>query len=117
MTSARGGVVAALRRAGFEVDLVEARLFQPSDIQARPYRAVVVDVNKSNGVGFKLVRQIRDRSVVPIMLVLHGTARNDILLGFQNGADAYVLAPFDERELGARMRGLLQRTPGGPVVV
>jgi DNA-binding response OmpR family regulator len=71
----------------------------------------VFDINKANSISFDVVRRIRELSVIPIMLVLHGMARNDILRGFQVGADAYVLAPFDEREFGARIRALLQRIP------
>jgi two-component system response regulator TctD len=117
VSSARAGLVAALKRAGFEVDLAEVNLHKPLDLQVKPYRAVVVDVNKSDGTGCELIRRIRERSAMPIMLVLHGMARNDVLLGFQAGADAYMLAPFDEREFQARMRGLLQRTPIRPLVV
>jgi two-component system response regulator TctD len=109
--SARAILVAALKRAGFEVDLVEVNLHRPPDVQARPYRAIVFDINKSDGAGYVLLRRIRERSILPIMLVLHGVARNDVLLGFQAGADAYMLAPFDEREFQARMRGLVQRIP------
>ncbi|MCX6031498.1 MAG: response regulator [Chloroflexi bacterium] len=117
VSSARTGLVSALKRAGFEVDLVEVNLHKPLDLQVKPYRAVVVDVNKSDGAGCELIRRIREQSAMPIMLVLHGMARNDVLLGFQAGVDAYMLAPFDEREFQARMRGLLQRTPIRPLIV
>ncbi len=110
----RGELMTALKRAGYDVDLVEASLHKVLNLQAKSYRAVLFDIRKPGGSGFELCRRIRERSLLPIMLVLHGLARNDALLGFQAGADAYMLAPFDEREFHARMRGLLQRSPVKP---
>ena len=112
--TAHGELVTALKRAGYDVDLVEANLQKTLDLQAKSYQAVLFDIRKPGGSGFELCRRIREHSLLPIMLVLHGLARNDALLGFQAGADAYMLAPFDEREFYARMRGLLQRSPVKP---
>ena len=115
--STRNNLVSVLKRAGFEVDLIAANLQKPLELQAKPYRAVLLDVNRVGGAGFEICRRVREASMLPVLLILHGLARNDILRGFQAGADAYVLAPFDEREFQARLKGLLQRTPVKPPVV
>jgi DNA-binding response OmpR family regulator len=46
---------------------------------------------------------------VPVFVVLRGAARHDVLRAYQAGADAYILAPFDHRELLARVQALLRR--------
>lgn len=59
--------------------------------------------------GFQVCREIRRFSGVPIIIV---SAKSDIfdkMLGLELGADDYLVKPFDNRELGARIKAVLRR--------
>src|SRR5262249_55468131 len=60
--------------------------------------------------GFELLRQVRRRSLVPIIMLTARTARDDRVAGLDAGADDYLPKPFDPEELVARIRAVLRRT-------
>jgi DNA-binding response OmpR family regulator len=74
------------------------------------YDAVVLDVMLPGRDGFEVVHALRDAGeYVPVLML---TARNrpeDVLNGFEAGADDYLPKPFELAILLARIRGLLRR--------
>ena len=108
-------VVPVLQEAGYEVDLVEASMRRPLPLSARPYRLLLFDVGSKSDNDYQICAQTRLASQLPIMLMLRGAARNEVVRGFQAGADAYVLVPFDPRELLVRMDALLRRPAAPPI--
>lgn len=72
---------------------------------------VLVDWNMPDGNGNMLCRWIRsNRKELPIIfLTVRGDSR-DIVSGFQNGADDYVVKPFELNVLLSRIQALLRRT-------
>jgi len=74
------------------------------------YDLVVLDINLPLMNGYELCKEIRKKnSKIPIiMLTALGTSENK-LVGFEAGADDYVLKPFDYRELLARINVFLKR--------
>lgn len=110
----RKELLPTLRATGFEVDLFEVSQHPPPNYTDRPYKMVVLDISNADGAGYEMCTRFRNVLDVPLILVLRGAARNDVLRGYQAGADAYVLAPFDHREFTARMRALLRRHPDRP---
>lgn len=78
---------------------------------AEPFALVVLDVGLPGMDGFATCRALRSSHQVPILML---TARGDIedrVVGLETGADDYLAKPFDPRELVARMRALLRRSP------
>lgn len=71
---------------------------------------VLVDWNMPDGQGDELCRWIRNRwnSLPVIFLTVRGDSR-DIVSGFQNGADDYVVKPFELNVLHSRILALLRR--------
>lgn len=70
---------------------------------------VLLDVTMPRMGGLEVCRRIRSTSQVPILLVTaHGEA-DDILAGFEAGADDYVSKPFDPRVLGTRVDNAMRR--------
>jgi two-component system phosphate regulon response regulator OmpR len=110
----RREVVPVLKAAGYEVDLVEASARRPLSLSGKPYRLLLFDVGSKSDNGYQICAQTRLASEVPILLMLRGAARNEVVRGFQAGADAYVLVPFDPRELLVRLGALLRRAPAPP---
>ena len=83
-----------------------AHLVNPSPA----YDLVLLDVMLPGKDGFQVVRELRDsgRFVPVLMLTARGRAE-DVLTGFEAGADDYLPKPFDLPILIARVRGLLRR--------
>jgi DNA-binding response OmpR family regulator len=60
--------------------------------------------------GLVVCRRIRDRHVVPVLMLTARSEEGDIILGLEVGADDYLTKPFRIRELLARVRAILRRT-------
>jgi DNA-binding response OmpR family regulator len=61
--------------------------------------------------GLQVCRTLRSESDVPVIMLTAKTTENDKLLGLEVGADDYVTKPFSPRELAARTKAVLRRTP------
>jgi DNA-binding response OmpR family regulator len=59
--------------------------------------------------GLAVARRIRERHVVPILMLTARGEEADIVLGLEVGADDYLTKPFRIRELLARVRAILRR--------
>ena len=72
---------------------------------------VLLDIMLPGADGFTLLKEIRERSSCPVIMV---TARGDVkerIHGFQLGADDYIPKPFDPDEVVARVQAVLRRPP------
>jgi len=100
-----------LRESGFRADIANDGYVGKKMIEQSNYDLVILDINLPLINGYELCKEIRKtNSKVPIiMLTALGTTDNKII-GFEAGADDYVLKPFDFRELLARINVFLKRT-------
>ena len=73
---------------------------------------VLLDVMLPRLSGIDVCRELRKRSRVPIIMVTARTGEIDTVVGLEVGADDYVTKPYRLRELVARMRAVLRRSPG-----
>lgn len=71
---------------------------------------VVLDLHLGEDDGLEILRELRLRSVVPVILIT-GNRRDEIdrVLGLELGADDYLTKPFGMREMLARVRAALRR--------
>jgi two-component system response regulator RegX3 len=104
-------LVIGLKREGFVVkvatDGVEAlEIFD----RVRP-DLVLLDVWLPRLSGIDVCRELRSRSRVPIIMVTAKSSEIDTVVGLEVGADDYVTKPYRLRELVARMRAVLRRSP------
>ena len=70
---------------------------------------IVLDVMMPFMDGWKTCKEIRKRTVVPILMLTARTDKTDIVKGLDFGADDYLTKPFDDQELLARVNALLRR--------
>jgi two-component system, OmpR family, response regulator len=71
---------------------------------------VLLDINLGDHDGLDLLRELRARSVVPVILITgHRRDEVDRVIGLELGADDYLTKPFGMRELLARIRSVLRR--------
>jgi two-component system, OmpR family, response regulator RegX3 len=72
---------------------------------------VLLDIMLPKLSGIDVCRTIRSRSAVPIIMVTAKGTEIDTVVGLEMGADDYVAKPYRLRELVARMRAVLRRSP------
>jgi two-component system, OmpR family, response regulator RegX3 len=104
-------LVIGLAREGFDVTVARdgneaLRLFAADEPDL-----VLLDLMLPRLSGIDVCRSIRARSAVPIIMVTAKGTEIDTVVGLEVGADDYVAKPYRLRELVARMRAVLRRTP------
>ncbi len=72
---------------------------------------VLLDVMLPGRDGVDVCREIRAESMVPIVMLTARSDTIDVVAGLEAGADDYVAKPFKAKELLARIRTRLRRTP------
>ncbi len=72
---------------------------------------VLLDLMLPRISGLEVCRQIRRTSQVPIIMVTAKSGEIDTVVGLEIGADDYISKPYRMRELVARMRAVLRRSP------
>ena len=101
-----------LEMEGFRVDTAnsaEAAL----RMKLERYDLFLLDVMMEQMSGFELAKVIRSRSDlknIPIIFCTAKDSEEDLLEGFNNGADDYIRKPFSMRELIARLKSVLKRS-------
>jgi DNA-binding response OmpR family regulator len=74
---------------------------------------VLLDLSMPEMDGLEVMRQIRDRTNIPIILLTAKGSDGDKVRGLEMGADDYLAKPFEPRELLARLKAILRRSRGG----
>ena len=74
---------------------------------------VLLDLMLPGRDGVDVCREIRTESVVPIVMLTAKSDTIDVVAGLEAGADDYVAKPFKAKELVARIKTRLRRTPAG----
>ncbi len=80
------------------------------------YNLMILDVMMGKISGFSLAQKIKKemRLDVPIVFLTARDTENDLLTGFNLGADDYITKPFSIRELQARVKAILKRIKATP---
>ena len=100
-----------LTREGFSVSVAVDGVEALEQFDRLEPDLVLLDVMLPRLSGIEVCRQIRKRSSVPIVMVTAKGAEIDTVVGLEVGADDYVTKPYRIRELAARMRAVLRRSP------
>lgn len=77
-------------------------------VSARP-DLILLDINMPETDGLTVCRQIREYVGCPVLFLTARLESADKIIGFQAGADDYIVKPFDLDELGARIAAHLRR--------
>lgn len=73
---------------------------------------VLLDIEMPDMSGFEVCRILRateSNNLMPIVILTGRNRHNDMLTGFDLGADDYIIKPFDNRELIFRVKSILRR--------
>ncbi|MBQ6386577.1 MAG: response regulator transcription factor [Lachnospiraceae bacterium] len=74
---------------------------------------VILDVMMPRMDGWQVLREIRQYSKVPVIMLTARSDERDELLGFKLGVDEYISKPFSPRILVARVDAVLRRSGAG----
>lgn len=98
-----------LNGAGMEVDLVGRGDEVIEVFTANPPDLVLLDVMLPGLDGIEVCRLIREISMVPIVMLTAKGDTHDVVLGLEAGADDYMVKPYKNQELIARINTRLRR--------
>lgn len=100
-----------LERRGFEV----IKAHRAEEGLRKAYRhqpdLVLLDIMMPDMDGWEVCKRMRDMSDVPIIFLTARSDVKDVVRGLEMGADDYVVKPYDNDELVARVRAHLRRSP------
>jgi two-component system response regulator RegX3 len=113
-------LVVGLKREGFLVTVARDGIEGIAMFDRVRPDLVLLDIWLPHKSGIDVCRELRLRTRVPIIMVTAKSSEIDTVVGLEVGADDYVTKPYRLRELVARMRAVLRRSPsadnGEPVV-
>lgn len=99
-----------LEENGFACDIAFDGLMGKRMFDAGDYDLLILDINIPYKNGIELCKEIRmSNEIIPVIMLTALGTTEDKLLGFDSGADDYLVKPFEFRELLARIRSLLKR--------
>lgn len=108
----------ALRRVlvanGFAVEVAEDGMEALARLREASFDAVVLDVMMPGSDGIEVCERLRAAGdELPVLMLTARHAVRDRVAGLEAGADDYLVKPFANEELVARLRALLRRTGRG----
>lgn len=102
----------SLEQAGFEVITAnEGQQALRAIEHASTIDLIVMDINMPEMDGLECCREIRKTSDLPILFLSSRDDEIDRIIGLELGGDDYVTKPFSPRELVARVKAILKRSP------
>ncbi len=103
---------------GYEVALATNGAQLVRMAQERVPDLVLVDLMMPQLDGYEAIRQLRNdtrTAHLPMLILTAKSALEDVVVGFETGADDYITKPFNIPELLARIKGHLRRAAQQPV--
>src|SRR5260370_41903240 len=102
-----------LRMHGFSVSLCEGGASLRQLFARQVPDLIVLDLNMPEEDGLSIIRDLKQRTSVPIIMLTATASAIDRVVGLELGADDYLAKPCELRELLARIRSVLRRSTGG----
>lgn len=101
-----------LESEGYSVDIANSAEEALTKNLAQ-YDLLLLDVMMGQMSGFKLAQLLKSKPEtkhIPIIFLTARVTENDVLTGFNTGADDYILKPFSIKVVAARIKAVLSRT-------
>jgi len=105
------------------VDILDSEGYQVSQVaniadafavvQVNSFQLIVLDLMLPDGDGYSFCKHLRDKgNSTPVLMLTARSLEDDLVKGFDMGADDYLIKPYRVNELLARVRALLKRETG-----
>ncbi|MFO0505657.1 MAG: response regulator transcription factor, partial [Chryseotalea sp.] len=100
-----------LTENGFDVELAANGQKALQEVISKPYDLLITDIIMPGMDGRESVKEVRktNQDIPVLMLTALGTTE-EIVVGFETGADDYLVKPFEFKELLVRIKSLLKRS-------
>ena len=99
-----------LRMHGFGVSLCDGGAALRKVIAQQVPDLIVLDLNMPEEDGLSIIRDLKQRTTVPVIMLTATASPVDRIVGLELGADDYLAKPCELRELLARIRAVLRRS-------
>jgi DNA-binding response OmpR family regulator len=99
----------SLRRLGYTVEVVADGRAALAMLETEYFDLVMLDVVMQDMDGFTLLARLRSFSDVPVIMLTALNRQEDVVRGFELGADNYIAKPFNFKEVEARIQAVLRR--------
>lgn len=106
----RNLVAYALGEKGYEVKTFEDGLDIVEIIRDNPCELLLLDLMLPGKDGVEILKEIREFSNIPVIILTAKTDEFDKVLGLESGADDYITKPFSILELLSRVKAVLRRS-------
>ncbi|MCR5383676.1 MAG: response regulator transcription factor [Saccharofermentans sp.] len=103
------------RRDKITLDLAEDGNAGLSKVLNGNYDLILLDIMMPGLDGFELCKIIRKRSDIPVVFLTGKVREEDILYGYELGADDYIVKPFSIAVLYSKLLALLERATTEPL--
>jgi two-component system phosphate regulon response regulator PhoB len=106
-----------LDQAGFRVSTAATGLAALESVQEQPPDLIILDIMLPDLDGLEVCRKFRQHDKtrrIPIIMLTARTEEIDRVVGFELGADDYVMKPFSPRELVLRVKSIFRRLGEDP---
>ncbi|WP_407316442.1 response regulator [Pseudomonas sp. nanlin1] len=100
-----------LNAAGYPTQCLDNGLQVEPAVRAQAPRLILLDLMLPGLDGLQVCENLRRFSAVPIVMITARVEEVDRLLGLGGGADDYICKPFSPREMVARVKAILRRSP------
>ncbi|AGA68646.1 response regulator with CheY-like receiver domain and winged-helix DNA-binding domain [Desulfitobacterium dichloroeliminans LMG P-21439] len=101
-----------LEAEGYEIEEAENGNSALERVRNGAFDLIVLDLMIPGLDGWTVCKILRKETQIPIIMLTAKGEENDRILGFDLGADDYVVKPFSPRELNARVKAVLRRLDG-----
>ena len=104
------GLTYTLEHEHFEVDSAGTTEKAKALVEQKRYDLALLDIMLPDGTGYEVCRELRVVSPeTPVIFLTAKDGENEVVYGFNLGADDYVVKPFRNRELISRIQNVLRR--------
>ena len=103
------GLKYTLEQENYEIDIVKSKEDAEDFLDKNEYDLVILDIMLPDGNGYDLCKYIKKEKEYPVIFLTAKDEEKDVVLGFDLGADDYIIKPFRNRELISRIQNVLRR--------
>lgn len=103
------GLRYSLQQEEYDVHVATNIIDAKEKIDNNKLDLAILDISLPDGNGLELCKYIKEKVDLPIIFLTAKDEENDIIAGFDIGADDYITKPFRVRELISRIRTILKR--------
>lgn len=103
------GLEYLLKEEKFEYAVTKNKRDTFNILDKEKFDIVLLDVFLPDGSGFDLCRYIKEKKNTAVIFLTAKDEEKDVVLGFDLGADDYIIKPFRNRELISRIKNVLKR--------